>query len=227
MATHKKVNKHFYAISTGGSSQIVTSWQECEAIRKASPYKSVYKGFMYKEEAILFLKTLAPDIPIAVSNFQIDSIDNDKIAAAYVTGVFNHDLEIYGYGAILCPINHPSENICFSDSDGDAVIYKPVIGEINGAMRVINEAAGRGFQWLIIYHHYIATREWATGQWEGNLGFTRKYAAFCNRMRQRIHILFLEAPKDEKGLEKDGLAASLAAKAALLYSSTSAAISKN
>jgi len=82
--------KKFYAVREGRIPGIYESWDDCKA--QTEKYSgAIYKSFLTREEALLFLNPQK----------SFDPTENSDTAVAYVDGSYLHSEKKFSFGAVL------------------------------------------------------------------------------------------------------------------------------
>lgn len=113
-----------------------------------------------------------------------------KRLIAYVDGSFDGKLGRYSFGCVLIlwdgRIYRESGN---GDNPQSKALHN-VSGEMLGAMYAVRWAIVNGFTSIDIRYDYAGIEQWATHGWRAKTELTQKYAAYMDRCRARIDLIF-------------------------------------
>ena len=85
--------------------------------------------------------------------------------------------------------------------------------EIIGAMKAMQFCLDNNIKALDLYYDYAGIEAWATGNWKANKELTKKYANFCEDLKDKLNVNFIKV-QAHTGVELNERADKLA-KAAL------------
>lgn len=203
--------KYYYAVRTGRTPGIYTSWDECRTQIFHFP-AAIYKKFSTMAEAEAFMQNAVPaepaasaasaasaepaaataepagDFPAAPADSLFDGVATD--ALAYVDGSFNAASAVYGYGVVILARDGSEHRFQGSGSDPELSSMRNVAGEIHGAMRAVKEAVSLGIPSLTVFYDYLGIQCWAEGIWKANKKGTQNYRDFIKASRAQIDIRF-------------------------------------
>lgn len=202
----------YYAVRTGLTPGVYTSWEECKA-QVDGVSNAKYKSFKTHEEAMEFagLANNTADKALDSSKEGIDEVlENLKAdeAVAYVDGSFNAESGEYGLGVALFA---KGEEIRFSEKglDESLASMRNVAGEIKAAQKAMEEAIKLGIKELTIYHDYEGIAKWCLGEWKTNKEGTIAYKAFFDSIKDKLNVKFVKV-KGHSGDKYNDLADKLA-----------------
>ena len=189
----------FYAVKSGRTTGIFTSWEDCKKQVDGYPNAS-YKSFKTANEAAMFL------------GFGTEDINTSDTAIAYVDGSYNITTGEYGYGVVFFYQN--KEIHLKQGYSNDALAsMRNVAGEIKGSEAAIRYALKNEISSIKIYHDYEGIAKWCTGEWKANKEGTIAYKNFFDNVKKQIHIEFVKV-KGHSGNKYNDVADRLAKEAA-------------
>lgn len=134
--------------------------------------------------------------PANTDNTPVMSVDTDSVGnkrkhgIAYCDGSFNANTNVYGYG-VLIQVDGQSYRFSGSARDREKASMRNVAGEIDGAVRTIDEAINLGITDLTIYYDYEGVRKWCTREWKAKNQYTQAYRDYFARKNKKININFV------------------------------------
>lgn len=139
------------------------------------------------------------------------AVSDENRAIAYTDGSYHAASHTYACGAVLF---YGGEKILFSKKYDDPAMadMRNVAGEIMGAVEVIEYCVKNGISALEIRHDYEGVGKWAVGDWKTNKEGTKKYAALCRSVADRLQLSFVHV-KGHSGDQYNDEADALARKA--------------
>ena len=215
----------FYAVKSGRTTGIFTSWEDCKKQVDGYPNAS-YKSFKTANEAAMFLGFGTEDTNTKVSVSDKNNINNiteieithnldintSDTAIAYVDGSYNITTGEYGYGVVFFYQN--KEIHLKQGYSNDALAsMRNVAGEIKGSEAAIRYALENEISSIKIYHDYEGIAKWCTGEWKANKEGTIAYKDFFDKVKKQIHIEFVKV-KGHSGDKYNDVADRLAKEAA-------------
>ena len=206
--------KNFYVVVKGVVPGIYTTWAECQKNTNGYP-GAVFKGFVTKEEAQVFLASQLKSEKDVCLEGQIEHIkDEDKEAkrvaeaVAYVDGSYEHSKKEYAYGVVMF-YEGKEEHFAEKAAEPSMVEMRNVAGEIEGAKKAMSFCIEKGIKSLDIFYDYEGIEKWCTGVWKTNKIGTKNYKAFYDEAKQRLDIRFIKV-KGHSGDKYNDLADALA-----------------
>lgn len=172
--------KKYYAVKTGKTPGIFTSWEECKASVDGFP-KAEYKGFGTLEEARAYLgeehvETSYETIPGRL--------------LAYVDGSYDDSLPKYAFGCVFL-LEGGEIRLAFGNGDNpQSLKHRNVTGEMLGAMYAVRTAMMNGFREVELCYDYEGIEKWVTGSWRSKTELTQKYAQSMQEWGKSIKIFF-------------------------------------
>lgn len=182
----------FYAVKSGRTCGIFTSWSECEKQVKGFS-GAQYKSFSSADDASKYLEE--PDkkaVQQEVSAAQTVSQETVKKASepvklrtdaieVYVDGSYNADTGYYGYG---CLIDYGDKRKVLYGNGVCKANGRNVEGEVAGARAALSDISrGGNSKNVIMYYDYEGIGSWADGRWKTNKDYTSSYADFVKKCR--------------------------------------------
>lgn len=182
----------FYAVKSGRTCGIFTSWGECEKQVKGFS-GAQYKSFSSADDASKYLEE--PDkkvMPQAVSSTQ--TVSQDTVVEApeavkhpsdaievYVDGSYNAETGCYGYG---CLIDYGNKRKVLYGNGICKANGRNVEGEVAGARAALSDISkGNNSKNVVMYYDYEGIGSWADGKWKANKDYTAGYADFVKKCR--------------------------------------------
>lgn len=192
----KKKNK-VYAIARGVDSKtgkevlniIVDSWAKCEPLIKGVK-GAKYKSYDRMEDAKEYLENTSKNGIKMTADTELP-----KCLHAYVDGSYNDKTEGIGTGIVL--VNSDVIQNVFSLKAGDnlesAKNLRQTVGELVGALAVVNSCKKSGITEVAIFHDYEGVAGHALGTWDRNSEFAEKYYwVMQDRMKEGMTIHFIQ-----------------------------------
>lgn len=205
----------FYAVRTGETPGIYTSWDECK--NQIQGYSNAqYKKFQTYEDACGYMG-------IDIENKNVINKTTTSITEniegklyAYVDGSYNAINDTVGYGVVLVMNDTPIikdlgafRGINFNES-------KNVFGEIRGSLKAVELAIANGYKDICIVYDYLGIEMWATNKWRAKKDLTQDYQSFIQKYMRIINISFLKVKAHSGQSKWNDVADSLANLAAKL-----------
>lgn len=183
--------KKYYAVRKGKATGIFMTWDECKRQVHGFPGAD-YKSFPTLKAAEDYLAgggrdaAVAPDTGVQAA----PEVSDENRAIAYTDGSYHAASHTYACGAVLF---YGGEKILFSKKydDPDMADMRNVAGEIMGAVEVIRYCVEKGIPALQIRHDYEGVGKWAMGDWKTNKEGTKKYAALCKSVADKLRLSFV------------------------------------
>lgn len=165
----------YYAIKDDIKGEIVSSWEECQALIKEYD-KPKYKSFSSIEEARAFISgiTLA------------DEINAPK---AYIDGSYDIKTGSYSFGGVLI-IDGKEYTYNKKYEKDEYSLLRNVAGEIKGAGFIINYCLKKGIKELHIFYDYLGIEKWYTKEWKAKSVIAIEYQKFADSVKDKINIVF-------------------------------------
>lgn len=160
--------KNFYAVKKGRNSGIYKTWQECKDQINHFP-GAVYKGFITREEAEAYLKSIEA-APIDANDYYV------YVDGSYFQGCYSWAIAVYQAGALI----HTDSGVGQSVENAK---MNNVAGEIEASMQAVRWAVVNDISHITICHDYSGIAEWALGHWQAKLPGTKQYAAFMQEYK--------------------------------------------
>ena len=183
--------KKYYAVRKGFKPGIYTTWEECK--KNVDGFSGAeYKGFMTKEEAVLFCGDIAQgeknNSSITTDNIE-DSTSSE--AVAYVDGSYNIATGEYSYGMVFYH-NGEKLQMCEKFNDVEMKTMRNVAGEIEGSMHAMAYCIENGIKSIDIYYDYEGIEKWALGIWKTNKKGTINYKKYYDEVKDRLAVHFIK-----------------------------------
>lgn len=134
---------------------------------------------------------------------------------AYVDGSYNKKLHLCSYGVILIYNDEPIEKCSGFITDPGYCNMRNVGGEILSATTAMKYAYENGVKKINIYYDYTGIMEWASGGWQCNNPYTKKYKADYEFYKKNIDIHFSKV-KSHSGIKYNELVDKLAKESCLI-----------
>ncbi len=191
-----------YAVRKGRNTGVFDTWEECKrAVHGFSG--AVYKSFETRQEAQDYLDAgdVMPkasgqlsvggksSVPGREGALQTGQIQENRLVA-YVDGSFQKQAGRYSYGCILLTPQGEEIRESGSGNEPELLALRNVTGEMCGAMCAVKWAIAHGYPAVEICYDYAGIEQWATHGWQAKTQQTQEYAAFMDRCRGQIAILF-------------------------------------
>ena len=192
----------YYAVRKGYKTGIFTNWEECKSYVHSFS-GAEYKSFNNEQDAMDYLNNKNEYINTKVN------IDKNT-AIAYCDGSYDNNTQRFAYGVVIM---HDNQTIEFSQAFDAFDTGRNMTGEIFGAMKAMQYCLDNNIKSLDLYYDYAGIEAWATGEWNANKELTKKYARFCNNLKDKLNVNFHKV-KGHSGVELNERADKLA-KAAL------------
>ncbi|WP_276836579.1 viroplasmin family protein [Megasphaera stantonii] len=201
--------RKYYAVKTGRSSGIYSTWDECKA-QTDGVSGAEYKAFFSLEEAEQYLRETDEGTSHILPETTINSTDlnaqaEDQISAlsetevvAFVDGSCNETGEKSAFGAIIFSQNG-NKDILYkaftrNNESEEFISFRNVAAELEGVKEVINWAIKYNKTKITIYYDYEGIEKWVTGQWTATKDLTKRYVSFCQEKRKILQIEFIKVP---------------------------------
>lgn len=201
--------RKYYAVKTGRSSGIYSTWDECKA-QTDGVSGADYKAFFSLEEAEQYLQETDEGTSHILPRTTINSTDlnaqaEDQISAlsenevvAFVDGSCNETGEKSAFGAIIFSQNG-NRDILYkaftrNNESEEFISFRNVAAELEGVKEVINWAIKYNKTKITIYYDYEGIEKWVTGQWAATKNLTKRYVSFCQEKRNILQIEFIKVP---------------------------------
>lgn len=162
----------FYAVCTGRTPGIYTSWPDCQKQVIGYP-NAIFKGFATKEDAENFINHNLPNHN-QMNILPIESSVSIYVDGSYQSGRYSWAFAVYSLDGKL---THQANGI---GNDKEAAKMNNVAGELAGALEAIQWAEKNDIRPITIYHDYSGLAHWASGYWKANNKFTIAYATFVS-----------------------------------------------
>lgn len=130
-----------------------------------------------------------PPVPGREGAPQPGQIQENRLVA-YVDGSFQKQAGRYSYGCILLTPQGEEIRESGSGNEPELLALRNVTGEMCGAMCAVKWAIAHGYPAVEICYDYAGIEQWATHGWQAKTQQTQEYAAFMDRCRGQIAILF-------------------------------------
>lgn len=186
----------YYAVKSGRTPGIYTSWDDCKAMVHGYP-NAVYKSFKTREEAQGFIGTVASRGDAEVVSQRV-SPESSRVYA-FVDGSYNAVTKVYGYGGFLV-CDDKRFVLKGNGDDAEMSAMRNVAGEIKGSEAAIKKAIELGCSSIDVYYDYMGIEMWATGTWKRNKKGTMQYYDFIQSVKSQIDIHFVKV-KGHSGIE--------------------------
>lgn len=194
---------NYYAVKVGRHPGIYSTWEDCK--REVTGYKgAIYKKFSQEIDALNFINEDRLD-------FQEEIIPREKEEfVAYVDGSFRKRDNTFSYGVYM---RNPEEKWTFSKRfyNADATM-RNVSGEIEGAMKAMEECIHLGGKVLHLHYDYEGIRAWALGDWKTNKEGTQNYKKFYEKASAILQVHFIKV-KAHSGVKYNEIVDTLAKEA--------------
>lgn len=194
---------NYYAVKIGRHPGIYSTWAECQ--REVTGYKgAIYKKFSQEEDAQQFITGEIQGYAAEIEP------KNLKEFVAYVDGSFRNSDRTFSYGVYM---KNTEEKWTFSKRfyNEDATM-RNVSGEIEGAMKAMEECVKLGGEILHLHYDYEGIRAWALGHWKTNKEGTRRYKLFYEEISKRLQVKFIKV-KAHSGVKYNEIVDTLAKEA--------------
>ena len=192
----------YYAVRKGYKTGIFVDWEECKSY-VCGFSGAEYKSFNNQADAYDYLNNKTEYI-----NNEIKT-DSDK-AIAYCDGSYDNNTQRFAYGVVIMYDRQTTE---FSQAFDAFDTGRNVTGEIFGAMKAMQFCLDNNIKALDLYYDYAGIEAWATGNWKANKELTKRYAKFCEDLKDKLNVNFIKV-QAHTGVELNERADKLA-KAAL------------
>lgn len=183
-----KVAKKFYAVKTGRTTGIFTTWDDCKKQVDGFP-GAEYKSFADPADAAAYLGIAADAVTPSEESFP-------EGVRAYVDGSFDAASGRFSCGVIMVRTdaegNVRTRELYQAFDDPEAARQRNVAGEIMGAKTAIDFCLRNGIEEVEIYHDYEGVGKWADGKWKTNNPLTQSYKNYVAKARTRMKISFIK-----------------------------------
>lgn len=176
--------KKFYAVKSGRTAGIFSSWEECRASVAGYP-GAEYKGFATMAEAKEYMEG---------QKSRQKTPDTAKSLLCYVDGSYDDSLKKYAFGCVFLLEDGRIYTECGNGDNPQSLQHRNVTGEMLGAMFAVKAAMLNGFQAVEIRYDYQGIEKWVTGEWRSKTELTQKYAAAMREWSRSIRITFTKVP---------------------------------
>lgn len=183
-------SKKVYAVKTGKTPGIFTSWEECKTSVDGFP-GAEYKGFATLAEARAYLgqeydKMPCEKIPDMATSYE--TVPGRLLT--YVDGSYDDSLPKYAFGCVFL-LEGGEIRLAFGNGDNpQSLKHRNVTGEMLGAMYAVRTAMMNGFHEVEICYDYEGIEKWVTGSWRSKTELTQKYTQSMREWGKNIKIFF-------------------------------------
>lgn len=179
-----------YAVKTGKTPGIFTSWEQCKASVEGFP-GAEYKGFATLNDARAYLGLESEDLSCGTEAY--GGTDYDTFPGrllVYVDGSYDDSLPKYAFGCVFL-LEGGEIRLAFGNGDRpQSLKHRNVTGEMLGAMYAVRTAMMNGFHEVEICYDYEGIEKWVTGNWRSKTELTQKYAQSMREWGENIKIIF-------------------------------------
>ncbi|MEE1130938.1 MAG: ribonuclease H family protein [Caryophanon sp.] len=171
----------FYAVKSGRTTGIFTTWAECEKQIKGFS-GARYKSFATTEEAEAFINS---------NSVTEKKIDRNSLSV-YVDGSYSKALKKAGFGCVFIlneQVIHTTAKEALIDKEEN---LWNVSAEIAGVLYAVKWAIENKYASVNIFYDYEGLEKWYTKEWKANKQTTKNYVAQLNDLATKITMQFIK-----------------------------------
>lgn len=187
----------FYAVKSGRSPGIYKTWKECQ--QQTTGYSgALFRSFPDEQSARAWLDETVPSGDRQDSEKQNEDVASrlkeldETEAVAFVDGSYNAKTKTAGYGAVLFCGKQKPRGFRKAFTHPELARMRNFAGEMLGALRVIEFAAGNGITRLDLYFDYAGIRNLADGTWTPGNELSTEYARRVQACRKQVDVRFIK-----------------------------------